>query len=62
LNGIPGDATPDVGPRCWDCHRETPHGRVRGLAAVPYEHIPLPGRVTPVWLETLMRRTAPNSE
>ncbi len=27
----PGD---DV--RCWDCHREIPHGRVRGLTATPY--------------------------
>ncbi len=22
-------------PRCWDCHRETPHGRVNSLSAVP---------------------------
>jgi cytochrome c nitrite reductase small subunit len=22
-------------PRCWDCHREVPHGRVRSLSAVP---------------------------
>jgi cytochrome c nitrite reductase small subunit len=44
--------------RCWSCHRETPHGRVRGLAAVPYEHIPLPGPITPSWLQDLMRRTA----
>jgi cytochrome c nitrite reductase small subunit len=28
------------GLRCWACHRETPHGRVRGLASVPYEHVP----------------------
>lgn len=23
------------GQRCWDCHREVPHGRVGSLAAVP---------------------------
>jgi cytochrome c nitrite reductase small subunit len=50
-----GDA---VDSRCWACHRATPHGPVRGLAAVPYEHIPLPGRVTPPWLDELLRRTA----
>jgi cytochrome c nitrite reductase small subunit len=43
------------GLRCWACHRETPHGRVRGLAAVPYEHVPLPGPATPPWLRELMR-------
>jgi cytochrome c nitrite reductase small subunit len=49
------------GLRCWACHRETPHGRVRGLAAVPYEHIPLPGRVTPDWLRRLMLGSASTS-
>jgi cytochrome c nitrite reductase small subunit len=55
------DARAEEGMRCWSCHRETPHGRVRGLAAVPYEHIPLPGPATPTWLRALMRRnpTAP---
>ncbi len=34
----PGD------PRCWDCHRETPHGSVRSLSATPTEFRPdLPG-------------------
>ena len=29
-------AEPDeAGPRCWDCHREVPHGRVRSLSATP---------------------------
>jgi cytochrome c nitrite reductase small subunit len=40
--------------RCWGCHVETPHGSVRGLSAVPYEHVPLPGPVTPAWLRDLM--------
>ena len=27
----------DVGDiRCWSCHRDVPHGRVRGLTATPY--------------------------
>jgi cytochrome c nitrite reductase small subunit len=59
LPEVPGDARQEHGEgmRCWACHRETPHGRVRGLAAVPYEHIPMPGAQTPGWLRELMRRT-----
>jgi cytochrome c nitrite reductase small subunit len=31
-------------PRCWDCHRETPHGRSRSLSITPTELRPqLPG-------------------
>ncbi|MBM3330391.1 cytochrome c nitrite reductase small subunit [candidate division WOR-3 bacterium] len=26
--------------RCWDCHRETPHGRTRSLSATPGELAP----------------------
>lgn len=44
------------GLRCWACHRTTPHGSVRGLAAVPYEHVPLPGSATPAWLRQMMVR------
>jgi cytochrome c nitrite reductase small subunit len=57
LPGVPGDDVHGVeGVRCWDCHRGTPHGRVRGLSAVPYEHVPLPGPATPSWLRELMGR------
>jgi cytochrome c nitrite reductase small subunit len=48
------DVMAEDGLRCWACHRETPHGRVRGLAAVPYEHIPLVGPATPAWLRDLV--------
>lgn len=51
------DVQAEEGLRCWACHRETPHGRVRGLAAVPYEHIPLVGPATPTWLRQLVRGT-----
>lgn len=27
---------------CWECHRETPHGRVKSLSAVGYHVEPLP--------------------
>lgn len=55
LHEVAGDAAPHDGMRCWACHRETPHGTVRGLAAVPYEQIPLPGPVAPSWLMERMR-------
>jgi cytochrome c nitrite reductase small subunit len=51
------DVHAEDGLRCWACHRETPHGRVRGLASVPYEHVPLVGPATPAWLRGLVRRT-----
>lgn len=55
------DVDAEEGLRCWACHQETPHGRVRGLASVPYEHVPLVGPATPAWLRDLMRpRTNPN--
>jgi cytochrome c nitrite reductase small subunit len=50
------DVTGADGLRCWDCHRATPHGQVRGLSAVPYEHAPLPGPASPPWLRDLMQR------
>jgi cytochrome c nitrite reductase small subunit len=56
LTAVRGDdVEAEEGLRCWACHRETPHGRVRGLAAVPYEHIPLVGPATPAWLRDLVR-------
>ncbi len=39
--------------KCWECHRETPHGRVNSLSSVPYARVPLPGSVTPRWLKSL---------
>jgi cytochrome c nitrite reductase small subunit len=35
---------------CWDCHRETPHGRVNSLSAVPFARIPKLSPVIPEWL------------
>ncbi len=39
------------GKLCWDCHRETPHGRVNSLSSVPYARVPIPSTVVPEWLE-----------
>lgn len=38
-------------PRCWHCHREVPHGRVRSLASTPYARVPIPTSVLPAWME-----------
>ena len=35
---------------CWECHRETPHGRVNSLSSVPYARVPVPGNPLPEWL------------
>ena len=36
---------------CWDCHRETPHGRVNSLSSVPNAKVPLPESPVPNWLK-----------
>ena len=37
---------------CWECHRETPHGRVNSLSSVPYARVPLPASPVPEWLKS----------
>jgi cytochrome c nitrite reductase small subunit len=37
--------------KCWDCHRETPHGRVNSISSVPYARVPLPESPVPEWLK-----------
>lgn len=39
------------GRYCWDCHRETPHGRVSSLSAFPAARVPQLDPVIPKWLE-----------
>lgn len=40
-----------TGFRCWDCHRETPHGTVNSLAATPHSLVPRLESVIPAWME-----------
>jgi len=42
--------------KCWECHREVPHGRVNSLSSVPYARVPLPDSPVPVWLKNLMKK------
>lgn len=37
--------------KCWDCHRETPHGRVNSLSSVPNARVPIPETPVPEWLK-----------
>ncbi|MHC1775452.1 MAG: cytochrome c nitrite reductase small subunit [Lentimicrobium sp.] len=39
------------GARCWDCHRETPHGSVNSLSSAPFTIIPRMESVMPAWME-----------
>lgn len=39
------------GKRCWDCHREVPHGTVRSLSSSPHTLVPLLPSVMPGWLQ-----------
>ncbi|WP_439184489.1 cytochrome c nitrite reductase small subunit [Carboxylicivirga taeanensis] len=38
---------------CWECHRETPHGRVNSLSSVPNARVPVPESPLPDWLKEL---------
>lgn len=35
------------GKKCWDCHRDVPHGRVKSLSVTPYTQVPVPGSPVP---------------
>lgn len=41
------------GKLCWDCHREVPHGRVKGLNSAPNSRVPLPGSPVPEFIKNL---------
>jgi len=44
------------GQRCWDCHRDVPHGTVRGAASAPNAPVPVPRSPMPEWLQNLNNR------
>lgn len=45
-----------MGRKCWECHRETPHGRVNSLSSVPYARVPVPGSIIPGWMKNMVNR------
>ena len=44
------------GHRCYDCHRNTPHGEVNSLASYPSCLIPRLESVSPKWLNDYLRQ------
>lgn len=38
---------------CWDCHRETPHGKVNSLSSAPYARVPQLKASVPEWIMKL---------
>jgi len=38
------------GKACWDCHRETPHGK-NSLSSTPDALLPYPKTIVPKWLK-----------
>jgi len=42
--------------KCWECHRETPHGTVNSLSSVPYARAPLPQSPVPQWMKEIINR------
>jgi cytochrome c nitrite reductase small subunit len=38
------------GKLCWECHRETPHGRVHSLASTPNSLVPVLESPLPKWM------------
>ncbi len=43
--------------KCWDCHREVPHGRVNSLSSVPNAQVPLPQSPVPEWIKEYIKTT-----
>lgn len=41
---------------CWECHRETPHGRVNSLSSVPHARVPVPESPLPDWIKELNKK------
>lgn len=40
---------------CWECHRNTPHGRVNSLSSAPYARVPSLKPVVPEWLNKFIQ-------
>ena len=45
---------------CWDCHRETPHGRVNSLASTPYARVPVSSPIIPEWIQQIISKSKNN--
>ncbi len=46
----------EEGSRCWDCHRDVPHGTVRSLSSAPYSLVPRMPSIMPVWVRNFFKQ------
>lgn len=46
--------------KCWDCHRETPHGSVNSISSAPFARVPVPESPVPEWLKNAMKKNKNN--
>lgn len=37
--------------KCWECHREVPHGRISSQASTPFARVPIETDILPSWLK-----------
>lgn len=44
------------GRKCWECHREVPHGRFNSLSAAPNAILPNVKKPIPEWIDKLSNR------
>lgn len=44
------------GRLCWDCHREVPHGRVKGRSSTLDAHVPTLSSPSPGWLDKVLKK------
>jgi len=42
--------------KCWECHKDVPHGKIRSLSSTPFALTPLPGSPVPEWLRKAKQR------
>lgn len=40
---------------CWECHRETPHGRVNSISSVPNAKVPTLSSPVPKWIKKALK-------
>ncbi len=56
VNSSFASAQEDNSKLCWDCHRETPHGRLRALSSVPLVRVPELESPMPKWLDNYLNQ------
>jgi len=63
LVSVTGESTEHgKGKLCWECHRETPHGKVTSLSSFPMARVPRVTPVVPDWLEKFIYSNGKESQ